>query len=105
MASAVLSAWVAYRVRPPAAQTGSSPAAGGEMVSSLPPSRPCLHRHGDGRAVEIGNQPADRIVPLNEALARADEQVDILVGDRQTGRDRLQTLAFLWIGNARKRYV
>src|SRR5208282_6693266 len=41
----------------------------------------------------------------NEALARADEQIDILVGDRQTRRDRLQTLAFLWVGNARQRYM
>ena len=72
---------------------------------SWSPSRPGLHSHGDGRAVEIGNQPADRIVALNEALARADEQVDILVGDRQPRRDRLQTLAFLWVGNARKRYM
>ena len=45
----------------------------------------------------------DRIISLNEALARADEQVDILVRNCQTGRDRLQTLAFLWVRNARQR--
>src|SRR5262249_20836764 len=82
---------------------------GGDAVhpprSSLFQSRPNLRRHRDGRAVEIGDQPPDRIVFLKEVLTPAYEQIDILVGNRQAGWNRLQTLTFLWVGNVCQGYM
>src|SRR5262249_13905498 len=69
---------------------------------SLFQSRPYLRGNRDRRAIEIGDQPPDRIVLLNEALAGADKRVDIHVRDGQPGRDRLQTLALLRIWNTRQ---